>query len=144
MSTINKNSSLAKTIPFLTLAVSDQLSSNAIITQVATNYQTVSAVNTSCGLVYQYQFVVDSSSASAFRQILLNFYLPASSLTTWYLLGFSAEGGCSGFTVSSGGKCSTCLSGYYADTNPDGLLESCNPCDYRCSTCSSSSQCLLC
>jgi hypothetical protein len=107
----------------------------------------VSITNTSCGFVYQYEFIVSPlSSNNPFRQILLNFYLSTpNSQTTWYLLSFSAEGGCSGFAVSShGGVCSTCLSGFYATSDPDGTLQSCSICDYRCSTCSSANVCLLC
>lgn len=145
MSTNNKKSSLSSTTPFLKLDVTDQLNSNSLLSSFSTTYSTVSTTNTSCGFVYQYEFVVDAAS-NPLRQVRLNFYLSTpNSQTTWYLLGFSAEAGCSGFAVTSGNnKCSTCLSGFYPVSNPDGALQSCNACDYRCITCSSSSMCLLC
>lgn len=146
VSTPNKSNILPNPISFFNLAVSDQLNSNSLITSFNTSYSTISSTKTSCGFVYQYQFVVSSPSNSSLRQVLLNFYLSSqSSQTTWYLLGFSAEGGCSGFTVSSStAACSTCLSGYYPVSDPDGLLQSCSVCDYQCSTCSAPSTCLLC
>jgi hypothetical protein len=107
VTTTGKNTTLTRITPFLNLAVSDQLNSNSLIAAFNTFYEVISSAKTSCGFVYQYQFVVDTNSTSVFRQILLNFYLSSqNSQTTWYLLGFSAEGGCSGFSVTSGvGKC---------------------------------------
>jgi hypothetical protein len=136
---------MKKAIPFFKLDITDQLNSNTLLGSYSATYSSLSITNTSCGFVYQYQFVVDAASGP-FRQLRLNFYLSSqSSQTTWYLLSFSAEVGCSGFAASyNSAKCSTCLSGFYATSDPDGNMQGCKVCDYACSTCSSASTCLLC
>lgn len=107
-----------------------------------TVYQTRSKVETTCGFVYQYQFIVDLNFNIA--QIAAVFSL-ATPGVTWNLLSFNVEVGCSGFTIStSTGKCNDCLGGFFPSRSTDGLLYGCGLCDSRCNTCSARNTCILC
>lgn len=139
----NSTTTVATPIPFFTLTLTDQLTSQ-VVANKSTLYQTRSHTETSCGFVYQYQFDFDAPADKPFQQLLLTLALPAGSSVVWNLVGFSVEAGCSGFAVTSGsGKCNTCLSGFYGTSGTSGL-EACKLCDFRCSTCSSATRCLMC
>ena len=73
---------------------------------------------------------------------MLNFYLPPSSTTLWWLFDFRVEVGCSGFSV--GVNCDSCLTGFYPVFTSSGTPNGCQKCDSTCATCGNNGVCLSC
>ena len=99
-------------------------------------------METRCGSIYQFEFIVEALAGSTFQQNMLNFYLLPSSTTNWWLFDFRVEVGCSGFSV--GANCDSCLPGFYPLKTSSGSPNGCQKCDPTCATCGINGACLTC